>query len=243
MTPDGPPPVDAAASWADLRGQILRTAAGVGVATGAYGLSFGALATASGLSVAQACALSVLTFSGGSQFALIGVLGAGGNIVSGSGSAVLLGARNLLYGARLAAPLSLTGWRRAVGAHLVIDESTAVSLASEDRGDRASRLGFWATGLAVFVLWNLATLVGAVAGTAIGDPRDYGLDAAVPAAFLALVAPRLRTLPTWVTAVAAAAVALAVVPLVPAGVPVLLAALVPVAVVLVRRPDKEAEAS
>jgi predicted branched-subunit amino acid permease len=177
--------------------------------------------------------MSVLTFSGGSQFALIGVLGAGGNAASGSASAILLGARNTLYGARLAAPLELTGWRRGLGAQVVIDESTAVALASEDRGHRAARLGFWATGVAVFVLWNLATLIGAIAGNAIGDPRDYGLDAAVPAAFIALVAPRLRTLPTWLTAIAAAAVALAVVPFVPSGVPVLVAALVPVFAVLV----------
>lgn len=220
-------------TWHEVRGPVLRTALGLGVAVGTYGLSFGALATASGLTVTQACALSVLTFTGGSQFALIGVLGAGGNVASGSASAILLGGRNLLYGARLAAPLGLTGWRRAAGAHLVIDESTAVALASEDRGERAARLGFWATGLAVFVLWNLSTLIGAVAGTAIRDPRDYGLDAAVPAAFIALVAPRLRTLPTWLTAMAAAAVALAVVPVVPSGVPVLLAALVPVFAVLV----------
>jgi predicted branched-subunit amino acid permease len=220
-------------TWEEVRGQILRTALGVGVATGAYGLSFGALATASGLTVTQACALSILTFSGGSQFALIGVLGNGGNVAAGSASAILLGARNLLYGARLAGPLQLTGWRRLIGAQLVIDESTAVALAAEDRGDRAARLGFWATGLAVFALWNVATLIGAIAGNAIGDPRDYGLDAAVPAAFIALVAPRLRTLPTWLTAAAAAAVALAVVPFVPSGVPVLLAALVPVFAVLV----------
>ncbi len=101
------------AAWDEVRGSVLRTALGVGVATGAYGLSFGALATASGLTVMQACALSVLTFTGGSQFALIGVLGAGGNVVSGSASAILLGARNVVYGARLTAPLQLTGWRRA----------------------------------------------------------------------------------------------------------------------------------
>jgi len=230
---------EAPAPWSEVRGPVLRTAAGVGIATGAYGLSFGALAGAAGLTVTQACALSVLTFTGGSQFALISVLGAGGSIVSGSTSAVLLGARNLLYGARLARPLRLTGWRRALGAHLVMDESTAVALAAEERGDRAARLGFWATGVAVFVLWNLSTLIGAIAGTAIGDPRDYGLDAAVPAAFVALVAPRLRSLPTWLTAVAAAAVALSVVPFVPAGVPVLLAAAVPVFAVLVLRERAE----
>lgn len=218
-----------------VRARVLRTSMSVGVATGAYGLSFGALGTAAGLTVAQTCALSVLLFSGGSQFALIGVLGGGGGVLSSSASAMLLGSRNMLYGARLSPLLGLRGVRRLVGAQLVIDESTAVALASEQDGERAGRLGFWATGLAVFVLWNLATLVGAVAGQAVGDPRDLGLDAAVPAAFLALLAPRLRGRSIWLTALAGAAVAVAVVPVVPVGVPVLLAALVAVVAGLIRR--------
>jgi predicted branched-subunit amino acid permease len=227
--------VSEAAPWAAQRAQILRTSLGVGVATGAYGLSYGALGTSAGLSVVQTCALSVLMFSGGSQFALIGVLGGGGNAVSGSASAMLLGARNALYGARLAPVLGLRGVRRAIGAHVVVDESTAVALRYEPDGAMAARLGFWATGLAIFVLWNLSTLVGAVLGNQLGDPRDFGLDAAAPAAFLALLAPRLRGRPPWLTALAGAAVAVAVVPVVPAGVPVLLAALVPVVAVLAGR--------
>lgn len=222
-------------TWRAIRAPVLRTAGSVGLATGAYGLSFGALATSSGLTVTQTCALSVLTFSGGSQFALVGVLGSGGNLVSGSASAILLGVRNAFYGARLTPLLELSGWRKAVGAQLVTDESTAVGLAQEDTGARAARLGFWATGLAVFVLWNLATLVGALAGTAIGDPRDLGLDAAVPAAFVALLAPRLRDRETWTVALVAVVVALAAVPFVPAGVPVLLTAGIPLVALLVRR--------
>jgi len=227
--------VSEAAPWVAQRAQILRTSLGVGVATGAYGLSYGALGTSAGLSVVQTCALSVLMFSGGSQFALIGVLGGGGNAVSGSASAMLLGARNALYGARLAPVLGLRGLRRAVGAQVVVDESTAVALRYEPEGVLAARLGFWATGLAIFVLWNLSTLVGAVLGNQLGDPRDFGLDAAAPAAFLALLAPRLRGRSPWLTALAGAAVAVAVVPVVPAGVPVLLAALVPVIAVLAGR--------
>jgi predicted branched-subunit amino acid permease len=207
----------------------------VGIATGAYGLSFGALGTAAGLSVAQTCALSVLVFTGASQFALVGVVAGGGNALSGAASAVLLGTRNALYGARLAPLLRLRGVRRLFGAQLVIDESTAVALGNEEHGARAAQLGFWTTGLAVFALWNAATMVGALAGTAIGDPRDLGLDAAVPAAFLALLAPRLRDRQSRLTALAGAVAAVAVVPLVPAGVPVLVAALVPVGVVLLRR--------
>ncbi len=225
----------AAPPWTQVRARVVRTALSVGVATGAYGVSFGALATASGLSVAQTCALSLLAFTGGSQFALIGVIGSGGSLTSGATSALLLGARNLIYGARLATLLSTRGLSRVIGAHLVIDESTAVALANETDGNRAARLGFWSTGLAVFVLWNVSTLVGAVAGTSIGDPGDIGLDAAAPAAFIALLAPRLRGRPAWLTAVAAVVVALAMVPVVPVGVPVLLAALVPVVAVLLGR--------
>jgi predicted branched-subunit amino acid permease len=221
--------------WPANRTRVLRTSLSVGVATGAYGVSFGALGVAGGLSVVQTCAMSVLMFTGGSQFALVGVLAGGGSAVSGTASAVLLGARNVVYGARLARLLRLRGLRRLVGAQLVIDESTAVALGAEPSGERAARLGFWATGLAVFVLWNLATLVGAVAGSAVGDPRALGLDAAAPAAFLALLSPRLRGRATWLTALTAALVAVLVVPLVPVGVPVLIAALVPVVAVMARR--------
>jgi predicted branched-subunit amino acid permease len=233
--------VSVVGEWPEARGRLVRQAVSVGVASGTYGVSFGALSTSSGLSLVQTCALSVLMFTGGSQFALLGVLAGGGSAVSGSASAVLLGIRNALYGARLAPTLGLHGWRRLVGAQLVIDESTAVSLVGEQVTDdpqtsvRGARLGFWATGLSVFLLWNLATLVGALVGDRIGDPRDFGLDAAVPAAFLAMLAPRLHNRQAWVVAVLGAGVAVAVVPLVPAGLPILVAALVPVLAVLSRR--------
>ena len=185
----------------------------------------------------QTCALSVLMFSGGSQFALIGVLGGGGAAVVRERLRRAARSPQRACTAPGSLPLlGLRGIRRLVGAHLVVDESTAVALSYEPQGIRAARLGFWATGLAIFVLWNLSTLIGAVLGNALGDPRDYGLDAAAPAAFLALLAPRLTDRPAWLTALAGAAVAVAAVPLVPAGVPVLLAALVPVVAVLARRP-------
>ena len=209
---------------------IVRDGIAVGVPTGAYGISFGAVSVASGLDVWQSCALSLLVFTGASQFALVGVVGAGGSPFFGALSGLLLGTRNTLYGLKVAPLVDWHGGRRAAAAHLLIDESTAMTLTRTTR--QHARAGFLSTGLAVFVLWNLATLVGAVAGTAVGDPRDYGLDSAVPAAFLALLAPRLRGVAAWLTAAAAAAVALAVVPVVPAGMPVLLAALVPVAAVL-----------
>jgi predicted branched-subunit amino acid permease len=204
------------------RRSIVRDSLGVGVATGAYGVSFGAVSVAAGLSVAQTCALSLLVFTGASQFALVGVVAAGGAPLSGALTALLLGTRNTLYGLRLAPLLSFTGLRRVAAAQVLIDESTAMSVTRESTA--AARLGFLTTGVSIFVLWNAATLAGAVAGTAIGDPRTYGLDAAVGAAFLALLWPRLARRRHQLVAVAAAAVAVGIVPLTPAGVPVLAAA-------------------
>ena len=203
------------------RRAIVRDGLAVGTATGAYGISFGAISVASGLDVWQTCALSLLVFTGASQFALIGVIGAGGAPHSGAVTALLLGTRNTLYGLRLAPLLAWTGWRRLAAAHLVIDESTAMSVG---RGSRpAARVGFLSTGLSVLVLWNLATLAGAVGGRALGDPRTFGLDAAVGAAFLALLWPRLRDRRNQLVAALGAAVALALVPVTAAGVPVLAA--------------------
>jgi predicted branched-subunit amino acid permease len=207
-------------SPADRRA-IIRDGIAVGVATGAYGISFGAIAVTSGLDIAQACALSLLVFTGASQFALVGVVAAGGPPLSGAATALLLGSRNTLYGIKIAPLLAWTGWRRAAAAHLVIDESTAMSVSRS--GTPAARVGFLSTGLAVFALWNLATLAGAVAGDSLGDPRTYGLDAAVGAAFLALLWPRLADRRNQVVAVLAALLALSLVPVTAAGVPVLAA--------------------
>ncbi len=218
---------------------VLRNAVAVGAATGAYGLSFGALSVAAGLTVAQTVALSLLMFTGGSQFALVLTLGAGGGWVPASGSAVLLGLRNAFYGLRIAELLGRPrGWRRLVAAQLTIDESTAMALGQEERAD--ARLAFWATGLSVYVLWAAGTVLGALGARLLPDPKALGLDAAAPAAFLALLAPRLRGREPWLVAGVAALVAVALVPLVPAGVPVLVAALVAVVAGL-RRPADSTE--
>jgi predicted branched-subunit amino acid permease len=190
-----------------LRGAVWRQALSIGIATGAYGISFGALAVAAGLSIGQAAVLSLLMFTGGSQFAFAGVIGAGGGAVAAIASAGLLGARNGFYGLQMAPRLRAGGARRLLAAQLTIDESTAVATAQlAQHPDRPElvRLGFWATGGAVYVLWNLATLAGAVIGNALGDPRRYGLDAAAAAAFLALLWPRLRSARPLVVASAAA---------------------------------------
>jgi len=224
----------------EARAAVRRQSLSVGIATGAYGVSFGALSVASGLDVAQTCVLSLLLFSGGSQFAVVGVAASGGGGVSAVATAALLGVRNGLYGLQLAPVLGVRGVRRVAAAQLTIDESTAVGtaqLAAHPDRPELARLGFWVTGVAVFVGWNAMTLLGAVVGDALGDPRRYGLDAAAAAAFLALLWPRLRDAGTRRVALAAALVALAAVPLTPAGVPVLAAAAVATAlgVAMLRR--------
>lgn len=219
---------------------VRRQSLAVGVATGLYGISFGALAVAAGLTLWQTVALSVLMFTGGSQFAYVGVIGAGGGGPAAVGAATLLGARNGVYGLQLAGALRPRGWRRLVAAHLTIDESTAVSVAQ--RGRAHQRLGFWLTGSAVFVFWNVMTAAGALLGDRLGDPSRYGLDAMAAAAFLALLWPRLTRREPQVVAVGAAVVAVVCVPVVPAGLPVLVAAVVALAVAAVdRRPTRPEE--
>lgn len=218
------------ADTAAERRALVRQGLAIGVATGLYGTSFGAVGVASGLTVLQTCALSFLVFTGASQFAFVGVLAAGGSPWSGAATGLMLGARNTLYGLGLVDRLRWRGLRRAGGAQLVIDESSAVATTQDD--PPLARLGFLVTGGSVFVLWNLMTFVGALAGTALGDPRTYGLDAAVAAAFLALLWPRLADGSAVAVAVAAALLALALVPLTPAGVPVLAAASVAVVAAL-----------
>jgi predicted branched-subunit amino acid permease len=213
---------------------VAREGLTVGVAVGFYAVSFGAVSVAAGLSVLQTCAMSLLMFTGASQFAFVSVLASGGTPVSATVTATLLGARNGLYGLRLAPMLGFTGWRKVAASHLVIDESTAMSVARPDRA--TVRAGFLSTGLGTFVSWNLFTLVGALGGDALGDPRDFGLDAAIGAAFLAMLWPRLHGTIQRVTALLAVAVALGLVPLTAPGVPVLLAGLVAVAVGAVAPP-------
>ncbi|MGE9806994.1 AzlC family ABC transporter permease [Janibacter sp. G1551] len=217
------------------RSQVTRQSLLVGVATGAYGISFGALSVAAGLDVLQTMALSLLLFSGGSQFAVVGVLGAGGAPVAAVATSTLLGVRNGIYGLQTARLLEVRGWRRLLAAHLTIDESTAVGVAQSDRA--LGRVGFWWTGAAVFVLWNLMTLLGAVVGNALGDPATWGLDAAAAAAFCGLLWPRLRSRDAVATAVLAAFLALVTAPALPVGVPVLVATLAAVLVGL-RHPGR-----
>src|SRR3954469_84533 len=204
------------------RKPITRDALAIGLATGAYAVSYGVLAVAAGLSVAQTCAMSALVFTGASQFAVVGVLGAGGGALAALAPALLLAARNAAYGFALVPVLRGRRALRAAQAQLVIDESTAMARAHDDPA--VAHRAFLATGLSVFVFWNLGSLVGALAGGGLGDPRDLGLDAMFPAAFLALLAPQLRRPGAPTAAVAGALIAAALVTVAPAGIPIVAAA-------------------
>jgi 4-azaleucine resistance transporter AzlC len=196
-------------------------AVGIGIAVGVYGVSFGVLAVASGLSPAQACVMSMLVFTGASQFAFVGVIAGGGGAIAAMGPAVMLAVRNAAYGLSLTSILPARLRDRALAAHLVIDETTAMARAQAEPD--AARRAFLATGVSVWVFWNAGTLAGALLGGGIGDPQTLGLDAMFPAAFLALLAPQLRRPGAPVAAVCGVAIALALVPFAPAGVPIVAA--------------------
>ncbi len=219
-----PGPATAAPDPAGINTRALS----IGIAVGAYAISFGAISVAAGLTVLQAQALSALMFTGASQFAFVGVIAAGGGMLVAVLTAWLLGLRNGLYALHLGTVLSardrqgerLTGWRRLGAAHFTIDETTAMVMTYEPDRD-AARRAFWATGWAVFLLWNLGTLLGALGAASLSDPEVLGLDAAIPAGFLALLWPRLVDRATWALAVASGFLALALVPVLGPGVPVL----------------------
>jgi predicted branched-subunit amino acid permease len=205
----------------------VRAGLAVGLAVSAYGISFGALAVASGLDVWQTCVLSLFMFSGGSQFALVGVIAGAANPTIAVGTAAvtsagLLGVRNALYSMRMGSIIGGPWWRKALAAHWTIDETTAVATAQPSL--RGQRVGFWVTGAIIYTGWNLTTLIGALLGDLVGDVSQYGLDAAAAAAFLGLLWPRLRTRQPIAVAAVAAVVAALLIPFTPSGVPVLAAA-------------------
>ena len=207
---------------------VKRDSFSLSFAVGAYGTAFGAASVTANFTVLQSCLLSMLTFSGASQFAVIGVLGAGGSAISGIATATLLGSRNALYGLRMAPILRVRGLKRIVAAQVTIDESTAIATAQKDEADQVT--GFWHTGFGVFVFWNIFTLLGALGAKTIGNPSAWGLDAAVPAAFIGLVWPRLIDRKSRLIAAAAVVLSLALVPIAPAGVPIITTAVLAIIV-------------
>jgi 4-azaleucine resistance transporter AzlC len=207
------------AIMARVADRLLRDALSIAVATGLYAVSFGVLSVAAGFSVAQTCVMSLVAFTGASQFAFVAAMGAGGGLAAALPPAVLLAARNGIYALSLGAVLRRGRLGRAIDAHLVIDESTAMAHAQGD--DAARRRGFLLTALAIFVCWNAGTLAGALAGGVLGDPRALGMDAIFPAVFLALLAPQVVSGRALAAAAAGAAIAVALLPVAPPGVPVI----------------------
>jgi predicted branched-subunit amino acid permease len=201
----------------------------VSFTVGLYGTAFGAASVAAGFSLLQTSLLSLLTFSGASQFAIVGVMGAGGSAISGIATASLLGIRNALYGLRMAPILKVRGVKRIAAAQVTIDESTGVAIGQENLGPDAMKAGFWLTGIGVYIFWNFFTILGAIGAQAMGNPSAWGLDAAVPAAFLGLVWPRL--LGKFEKGLAALSLLLAVLlsPYLSAGLPIIATALLAVA--------------
>lgn len=214
---------------ADVPGRagIIRQAAGIALYAGAFGATFGAVAVASGFSVLQACVMSLLMFTGASQFAFAGVLATGAAPMAAVPAALLLGVRNTFYGVPVSEIERPHGWRRFVTAHFVIDESTAMAVAQSE--PQAQRFAFWATALSLFSLWQTGTLVGASLGSAV-DPATFGLDVAGPAVFLALMWPQLTSSSARLLAVVGAIIGFVLIPYVPAGIPVILAGALAIAV-------------
>jgi 4-azaleucine resistance transporter AzlC len=210
-------------AWRDPRMRpVVTSSATLGIAVGVFGLTFGVGAVSAGASVLQACAISLLVFTGATQFSAVTVIAAGGSTASALGGALLLAARNGVYGLAMSRRLSGSLGRRLLAAQLTIDETTAMSAAQSDPA--AQRTAFWITGISVYIFWNLGTLLGALAGTAL-DPKRYGLDAAFPAGYVAMLWPLLRERRARLAAVCGAIICLVLIPFVPVGLPILGAAL------------------
>ena len=201
------------------KNQVDRTALSVAFTVGLYGAAFGAAGVTAGFSILQTCLLSILLFSGASQFAVVGIMGAGGAAISAIATATLLGFRNTLYGLQMAPILKVKGFKRVLAAQITIDESTAVATLQDNDQDR--KRGFYLTGIGVYLFWNLFTFLGALGASAIGDPSVWGLDAAVPAAFLGLLWPRLKNKVQFLVSAIAIAWALLLTPVTPAGIPII----------------------
>ena len=207
---------------------VIRDSLSISIAVGTYGAAFGVASVAAGLSLLQTCALSLLLFSGASQFAVAGVLGAGGSALSAIMASALLALRNGFYGARMAPLLQVRGVKRLLASQITIDESTAIALAHEQSSKEDARKGFWLTGGGIYLFWNLATLLGALGANALGDPAQWGLDATIPAAFLGLLWPRLTNTRARLVAIGSVALALILTPLLSPGLPIIACVLIPI---------------
>ncbi|KJK42002.1 branched-chain amino acid permease [Lentzea aerocolonigenes] len=207
--------------WRTLDAVLLRDVAAVALGAAVTGASFGAISVGSGLPWWMPVLMSLVIFAGGSQFMAVGIVAAGGSPAAAVVAGLVLNARHLPFGLAIGDVLGRSPLARIVGSHLLIDESTAFAMSQKDPA--RARAAYWACGVSLFFCWNIGVLVGALAGQAIGDPATFGLDAAFPAAMLALTLPALKDAATRNAALTGAAIALATTPFLPAGVPVLLA--------------------
>ena len=209
--------------------KVLRYSLSVSVTVGLYGIAFGAASVAAGFSVLQSCLFSLLTFTGASQFAAVGVVASGGTAAAAISAATLLGTRNALYGMQMAPLLKNRGLNKLIAAHITIDESTGVALSQVEFGNASMRQGFWLTGVGVFVFWNLFTVLGALGAKQLGTPASWGLDAGVPAAFLGLLWLRLTSNFLRYVAATAMIFTVLVTPWLPSGLPIISATAVAIA--------------
>ncbi|HJY98029.1 MAG TPA: AzlC family ABC transporter permease [Streptosporangiaceae bacterium] len=203
-----------------LSGGTLRDIVLACLAVWFIGLSYGAIAVASGFPLWVPAAQSVLVLAGASEFLFIGIVAAGGNPLAAAAAGLLVNARHLPYGLALP-PVTGRGWRRLPGTHLMNDESVVFALAQEDLPRK--RAAYWACGLGVLLCWPAGAVLGALIGSVITDTGAFGLDAMFPAVILALIVPALRDRQLRRAAVIGAVIALAATPFLPAGLPELLA--------------------
>ena len=197
---------------------IVRDAATIALAAAMIGVSFGVVAAGKGIPFEKIQVMSLTVFAGGSQFVLVGGVGSG--VAAAVVAGLVLNARHIAFGLSLAPVLDGPLWHRAVSAQIVIDESTAYALAQPEL--RLARQGFYAVGVFLFVSWQVGTAIGALAGAAI-DYKAFGVDAAFPAGLLAMLGPQLTTRSARLAAVLGATIAVASTPILPRGLPILLA--------------------
>ncbi|MGW4396626.1 AzlC family ABC transporter permease [Amycolatopsis nivea] len=207
--------------WRTLDRGLARDIGLVCLADTLVGVSYGAIAVGSGFPLWAPMLLSLLVFAGASQFMFVGIVASGGNPLAAVAAGLLVNTRHVPFGFAVGDALGRELLGRLAGSHLMIDESVAFALAQRDAARR--RAAYWACGVGLFVCWNLGVVVGAFAGSAISDTDAFGLDAAFPAVLLALVLPSLKDRASRLPVLIGVVVALAATPLLPAGLPVLLA--------------------
>ncbi|MBW4717604.1 AzlC family ABC transporter permease [Saccharothrix obliqua] len=208
-------------TWRTQDPKLLRDVGAVAAGAAVNGASFGAISVAAGLPWWMPVVMSLLVFAGGSQFMAVGVVAGGGSPAAAVLAGLVLNARHLPFGLAVGDVLGRGLLARVVGSHLLIDETVAFAIAERDPA--RARAAYWSCGVALFAAWNVAVVAGALVGQAIGDPGAFGLDAAFPAALLALTLPALKDRRTRDAALLGSAIALAATPFLPPGVPVLLA--------------------